>query len=238
MANKSRGPGSRVPGIGVASPRTVSVPFAICATACSIAVAALLFAELTSSRLLAGIAKPVASLAFVAAALSRGAGASGSGSSYGVWVLAALVLSFFGDVFLLSRGKRWFLAGLGAFLLGHVAYAGAFVARGASPSAAAAALLLLTPCSALVARWLLPKVPPSMKAPVGAYTAVITVMVASAAGTVAEEGDPLVLAAAVAFYLSDLSVARDRFVRHELGNKLWGLPLYYGAQLLFAWTVG
>jgi hypothetical protein len=31
-------------------------------------------------------------------------------------------------------------------------------------------------------------------------------------------------------------VARDRFVRHEFANRAWGLPLYYGAQLLIAAT--
>jgi hypothetical protein len=31
-------------------------------------------------------------------------------------------------------------------------------------------------------------------------------------------------------------VARDRFVRHEFRNRAWGLPLYYGAQLMIAAT--
>jgi hypothetical protein len=31
-------------------------------------------------------------------------------------------------------------------------------------------------------------------------------------------------------------VARDRFLRHEFLNRAWGLPLYYGAQLLLAST--
>jgi hypothetical protein len=50
-------------------------------------------------------------------------------------------------------------------------------------------------------------------------------------------GNGVILAAAVAFYLSDLAVARDRFVAPGFRNRLWGLPLYYGAQLLFVWTV-
>jgi hypothetical protein len=41
----------------------------------------------------------------------------------------------------------------------------------------------------------------------------------------------------VSFYLSDLSVARDRFVVTEFNNKLWGWPLYFGAQLVLAATV-
>jgi hypothetical protein len=36
---------------------------------------------------------------------------------------------------------------------------------------------------------------------------------------------------------SDVAVARDRFVVRSLANSLWGLPLYFVAQLLLAWTV-
>ena len=43
--------------------------------------------------------------------------------------------------------------------------------------------------------------------------------------------------AAVAFFCSDLSVARDRFVAPGFANRAWGLPLYYAAQLAFAWSV-
>jgi hypothetical protein len=41
---------------------------------------------------------------------------------------------------------------------------------------------------------------------------------------------------ALAFTASDVSVARDRFVKHEFVNRAWGLPLYFGAQLLIAVT--
>jgi hypothetical protein len=47
-----------------------------------------------------------------------------------------------------------------------------------------------------------------------------------------------VLIGAVAFYVSDLAVARQRFVRQQVLNRLWGLPLYYGAQLLLASSIG
>jgi hypothetical protein len=39
---------------------------------------------------------------------------------------------------------------------------------------------------------------------------------------------------ALAFTASDVSVARDRFVREDFFNRAWGLPLYYCAQLLLA----
>jgi uncharacterized membrane protein YhhN len=43
-----------------------------------------------------------------------------------------------------------------------------------------------------------------------------------------------VAAGALLFAASDLAVARDRFVRPALRNKLWGLPAYFAAQLLLA----
>jgi hypothetical protein len=39
---------------------------------------------------------------------------------------------------------------------------------------------------------------------------------------------------AVAFAVSDLSVARERFVHKSFTNLVWGLPLYYAAQQTLA----
>jgi len=72
---------------------------------------------------------------------------------------------------------------------------------------------------------------------VRAYMVVITAMVACAIGTVVAHGGLAILVGALAFYLSDLSVARDRFVSPGFDNKLWGWPLYFGAQLVLAATV-
>jgi hypothetical protein len=65
----------------------------------------------------------------------------------------------------------------------------------------------------------------------------ISAMVSLAAGSFAARPSLLLLTGAIGFYLSDLSVARDRFVAPGFVNRLWGIPLYYGAQLLFAWSV-
>lgn len=45
-------------------------------------------------------------------------------------------------------------------------------------------------------------------------------------------------AGAVLFYLSDLAVARDRFVKSSFLNRALGLPTYYLGQLLLAFTIG
>jgi uncharacterized membrane protein YhhN len=62
-------------------------------------------------------------------------------------------------------------------------------------------------------------------------------MVATALAATGGTGDVRIGAGAVAFYLSDLAVARERFVVSSRWNPTWGLPLYYGGQLLLASTV-
>ncbi len=76
-----------------------------------------------------------------------------------------------------------------------------------------------------------------MAAPVRAYVVVISAMVVCAAGTVGQAGLPQILVGALMFYISDLAVARDHFLAPSFANKAWGLPLYFGGQLLLASTV-
>jgi uncharacterized membrane protein YhhN len=197
------------------------------------ALAGLLVAEARGDRRLAAVCKPLASTGFVGTAVAAGALAT----PYGRAVLVALVLSWIGDVLLLSKRSGAFLGGLGSFLLGHVAFGVAFVLRGTEPLWALAALAVLLVPAIVVDRWLRPHVPADMKIPVRAYIVVITGMLALAVGTFGAGATPLILGGALAFYLSDLSVARDRFVEEAFVNRLWGLPLYYGAQLLLAATV-
>ena len=86
-------------------------------------------------------------------------------------------------------------------------------------------------------RWLRPHVPPAMSATVYAYVIVISTMVICAAGAAVGTGQGAILIGAAMFYVSDLAVARDRFVAPAVSNKLWGLPLYFGGQLVLASTV-
>jgi len=198
------------------------------------ATAALLLAESRGFRPGVWIAKPLAAASFLWAAVSFGALAS----PYGVWIFAGLVLSAAGDVLLIPRGaKGFFLAGLGSFLLAHVAYAGAFALRGLELRTMAVAVAVVGFASLLALRHLWPHVQrnaPSLQRPVLAYVAVISTMLACAAGTVGKAWQPAILAGALAFYASDLAVARQRFVGESFTNKLWGLPLYFAAQLLLA----
>ena len=194
-------------------------------------LAGLLEAERRDSQPGKWLTKPLASAGFLGAAWMAGAGQS----NYGRLVVLALGLCWVGDVLLIpARNGAVFRAGIASFLLGHVAFAAAFVVRGVSAVPLAGALLLLTVPALLVGRWLYPKLPPDMRVPVLAYIAVISLMVALAAATHLAAPAPPLLLGAVLFYLSDLSVARDRFVAPSFLNRLWGLPAYYAAQHLLA----
>lgn len=200
---------------------------------CAIAVAGLLWAERRGSRAGLWLAKPVASLAFIWAGLAAGA----LENTYGQLVLLGLVLCLLGDLLLIPLERpAVFRAGVFAFLAGHVAYSAAFLTRPISLSGLAVGAVLLALVLGGVLRWLAPSLPKDMVGPVRAYMVVIGLMSALACGVTAAGGPWAVAAGALAFTASDVSVARDRFVRHEFVNRAWGLPLYYAAQLLIAST--
>ncbi len=209
-----------------------------------LALAALLVAEYTDSRVGVWISKPIASTGFLVVAVAAGAldgSAIGGepGGTYGRLVLLGLGFSWWGDVCLIPEHRpRIFQVGIASFLLGHVAYVAAFASLGLQPLAASVAMLLSIAPVVVVLRWLRPTLPPDMVVPVYAYVAVITGMLVCAIGAVATVGRPMILLGAVMFYISDLAVARDRFVTPGFANRAWGLPLYYGGQLVLASTIG
>jgi len=202
--------------------------------ATAVAVVALLVAERRDSSVGLWVAKPIASTGFVATALAAGA----LHGTYGRLVLAGLALSWLGDVLLIPRGAPTvFQAGVLSFLLAHVAYASAFAVRGVEPLACGVAAATFSVAGYFAFRWLRPHVPADMKVAVRAYMLVITVMVVAASATVVAEGNTAIFAGAFLFYLSDLSVARDRFIAESFVNRLSGLPFSYRGQLILASTV-
>ena len=193
------------------------------------AVAALLWAELKSSRLGVWLIKPVASTLFVITALLAGALAS----SYGRLILLGLLFSWLGDVFLIPKRQLFFIAGLGSFLLAHVAFSGAFLQQPLEVLPLTLAATATVVIAIIILRWLWPHLTHNFRPAVVSYLAAISLMVVLATGTMAAAGLQLAIGA-VMFAVSDIFVARDRFVSPSVANRLWGLPLYYGAQLIFA----
>lgn len=182
------------------------------------------------------VLKGATSAAFVVFGVTIGALDAGPA---GIAVFVGLVLSAVGDIALIGKERRPFLIGLGAFLLAHVAYIVAFLLLGVAPAATLGALAVLAVFGLGIWRWLSDGAS-LMARPVQAYITIISVMVATAVGAfVASPASQVgvragLLGAALLFFLSDLMVARERFVASDLSNRLAGLPLYYLAQLLFA----
>jgi uncharacterized membrane protein YhhN len=179
--------------------------------------------------------KPVASALFIAAALMQG-----PQLRYDWLILAGLALSAVGDLALIPRSRRSFLAGLVAFLLAHVAYTLAFAEKADPWSLPPAYLILIGLASLALYLYFRPHLGP-MKAPVAAYVVVITAMLAAAWAVAVDSPGPFgwqVAAGATLFYLSDITVARSRFVQGAgFANRAVGLPLYYAAQFLLALSI-
>jgi len=203
-------------------------------TVCALAVAGLLAAEARSWRPGVWLAKPLASTAFVAVALAAGA----STSNFGRWVLGALLLCWLGDVLLIPKQRSaYFIGGIVSFLLGHVAFAMAFVGRSTEPLALALGATAMAPVAWLLFRWLRPHLSGPFRVAVPIYVVVICSMLVAALATVRAAGQLEILLGACMFAVSDVAVARDRFVAPGRRAWLWGLPLYYSAQIVLASSV-
>jgi uncharacterized membrane protein YhhN len=201
---------------------------------CGLAMAGLLWAERRESMPGVWLAKPVASAAFIWAAVSAGA----LGTGYGRLVLLALALCMLGDVLLIPyQRKAAFRAGIISFLAGHVAFAAAFASRPLGPAGLWLGGVVLAGVVWAVWKRLGPALPADLATAVRAYLVVIAIMATLACGVTAGGGPLAVAGGALAFTASDISVARDRFVCRAFLNRAWGLPLYYAAQLLLASTV-
>lgn len=155
------------------------------------------------------------------------------------WFLAALAGSVAGDV-LLSLPPRYFVAGLAAFLIAHLAYAVGFNADDLPP---AAAWLWALPVAA-AAIWYSGRLVRSLRAggqpglvgPVAIYTAAISLMAFSALACLARPGWPPSAAltaagGALLFMLSDSLLAWDRFVRPVRQRDLAVLIPYHVGQM-------
>jgi uncharacterized membrane protein YhhN len=193
------------------------------------ALAALLKGIRVGDRGLEVAAKTAASIAFVLI----GAVAWQRGDPYATWIVAGLVLCAAGDVLLLWEST--FDPGLLSFLLGHVAYVIAFQTTLPFSSWP---WTLLAPGAAVgvaAAVWLWPYLGHRRRIAIGAYMFVITIMVWGALAVTSAGLLPWTVAVgAVLFYLSDLTVARHRFVHAAFVNRAVGLPLYYAGQVLIA----
>jgi uncharacterized membrane protein YhhN len=201
---------------------------------CLLSAAAYVAAEWNSRRDISWLAKTAASTSFVILAIVGGA----AETHYGRLVLAALCLSWVGDMLLLSLKVEYLLGGITAFLVAHIAFGTAFATRDLGVEWFFVALVILSTGAFLLLRWLVNYLDRFNRIAVTLYLIAITLMTSLAIAASAGSSDPIIAVGAVLFAVSDISVARDRFVKRSIVNKVWGIPLYYIAQLLFALSVG
>lgn len=173
-------------------------------------------------------AKPATLVALIVAALVLGA----TDSSAGAWLLVALVLGLAGDVFLLGDSDTRFQLGLGAFLLGHLAFLVSFTRLGLDPAGWAwVAWVVLFVCL-LATRRVAPATYVrsgwALAGPVALYTVVIGAMVIVAFDT----GEPLIAVGATVFAASDSILAVNRFVRPITWAPVAVMVTYHVGQAL------
>lgn len=172
------------------------------------------------------LCKPATMMGLIGVALAVDPRSPGARACF----VAALVLSLAGDVFLMLPGDR-FVPGLASFLLAHVAYAVGLVVDGVHPGALAVGVAAVAVAFGLVGMRLLAGVrarEPALAAPVAAYTAVISAMVACAIGT----GHAVAVAGAALFYASDALIGWNRFVRPAAGGDTTIMVTYHLGQIL------
>ncbi len=161
---------------------------------------------------------------------------------YFKFVFIGLILGLVGDVCLALPGLTAFRVGLVAFLAGHILYILAFAILTRRSDWINPVNILIIAISGCIYLWLLPHLG-NMLVPVTFYIVVISVMVAGAWAAfrnprVQGLGAWFILVGAVFFFVSDIFVAHQRFVIEQFYNRLIGLPLYYTAQFLLAFSVG
>ena len=173
------------------------------------------------------------------------------GNAWHQWLLAGLVLSLVGDVFLVLPSDR-FLAGLVSFFAAHVCYIVAFVDQGASDtpgivhfsveigersghatSVAVALGAIGVVAVAVLRRGVLASGGLGLLVAVVCYITVILAMIWRAALS----NDAWVFAGAALFLISDAVLAWNRFIKSSLAAELTVMVTYYTAQLFLAFSL-
>jgi len=159
--------------------------------------------------------------------------------------LAGLGFSLVGDIFLMLRGKQFFVVGLVAFLLAHVSYTIGF-----NPTVPPwPSLLILIPVVGIgaflfreLARGLRERGEDTMLRPVAIYSVVLSAMLLSAWATLFRPEwtgfrRGLAIGGASLFFVSDAMLAWDRFVAPFPLARLWIHVTYHLGQMALAASI-
>lgn len=180
--------------------------------------------------------KPLSTL-LVIAVLGLAFLAPSQNLNYTLGILVGLFLSLGGDIALMFEAKKAFAAGLGLFLLAHIAYIVTFSLLSPFSSweyPVMAVLAAAGVCFYLLIRSGLGK----LKGPVIVYITIISFMVSRAFSTLfspnfSEKQGLMIFFGALLFYISDMILAANRFWRPWKYNRI-SLAFYYSGQMLLA----
>jgi uncharacterized membrane protein YhhN len=186
------------------------------------------WAVFTDRRSVERVAKPLTMVVLVALASMAG----DASTIVRILVVIGAAFGVIGDAALLGTGRRWFLTGLVAFAVGHMAYTAAAIALGVGVTGvfgAAIAILLLS-------YRFIPLVIPaarvsggtSMVTAVLIYATIIAAMVTTAVGT----GVWVAACGALLFALSDWVLGQRQFLGPEMFPRLAVMVPYHIGQTL------
>jgi len=184
------------------------------------------------------IMKSILSLLFAITALLQ----PHSVPAYFHYLFVGLIFCLIGDVCLALPQKKAFMGGLTAFLVGHIFYIFSFLSLTSIFHWISTGVFIIFGVSAFIFLWLRSHLN-SMFIPVLLYILVITVMASGAwavfwKSSYQISGRTLILVGPLCFYVSDILVARNKFIKEEYTNRLLGLPLYYAGQFMLAFSIG
>ena len=173
------------------------------------------------------VCKPLTMVLLIATALALDV----SSSAVLVAFVTALVFSLIGDVFLMLPGERWFVFGLGAFLVGHLAYVVGLWCQGLTLAAFLVGLVVVGVAMLILGLRIVRAVSrsdePELVVPVAVYIGVISLMVASAIGT----RSPFAIVGASLFYTSDALIAWNKFVKAYPWGRVAVMITYHVGQI-------
>jgi uncharacterized membrane protein YhhN len=172
------------------------------------------------------VAKPLTMVVLIAAAVALDPVDATTRNLF----VAALVFSLLGDVFLMLP-RNLFVAGLASFLVGHLFYIAGLQTRGQDGAWFVAGLVVVLIAVLIIGVRIIQAVrkgdEPALVAPVTAYVAVISFMVASAFGT----RNLFAVLGAGLFYSSDALIAWNRFVDQRPWGRLGIMVTYHLGQV-------
>jgi uncharacterized membrane protein YhhN len=145
-----------------------------------------------------------------------------------------IVFSIIGDACLVAQGDKAFFAGTGAFLTAQLLYAAAFweLRSPGHPITPVAGVVVVVSALLVANLW---RGAGGMRPAVAFYAVAITLMVSTALGTVGGPMRPLAAlcaaGGAVLFYISDATLAWDKFKRPLRHSSLVTMGVYWVGQI-------